>query len=170
MDITYERLSGSLGSLLLVWAALEKSLRDEVACAYGSLPPKAYGIAAVLRTWTNLVIESQPATSLGPLLATSLRGQLQGPLDIRNGLCHGLVGISAASAQSPAQLHWEINNEAHAICWDELQQYLQWFSRLPRAISIISKLSMERLENRATNIAENREWWRSEFALDLPEP
>jgi hypothetical protein len=168
--MTYERLSGSLGSLLLVWAAVEKSVRCEVIRVHGFLPARAHGIAAVLRTWESVVIESQPATSLGPLLATTLRGQLQRPLDIRNGLCHGLTGISVATEQMPAELRWEINDEKHSICWDDLQQHLGWLSRLPRAVSIISNPSIEHLGSRTTNTAENREWWRSEFSLDLPEP
>jgi hypothetical protein len=169
LEITYERLKGSLGSLLLVWATVEKSLRVEVIRAHGSLPARAHGIAAVLRTWECLVIESSPVNSLGPVLAATLRGQVQGPLDIRNGLCHGLVGISVATEQMPAALHWEINNEEHWICWDELQRQLAWLSKLPRAVSIISTMSLEQLGSRATNTAENREWWRSEFSLNLPE-
>lgn len=170
MDITYERLSASLGSLLLVWAAVEKSVRNEVVRAHGFLPARAHGIAAVLRTWESAVVESQPATSLGPLLATTLRSRLQRPLDIRNGLCHGLTGISAATEQMPAALHWELNDEKHSICWGDLQEQLGWLSRLPRAVSVISHPSLERLGSRATDTAENREWWRSEFALDVPGP
>lgn len=170
MDITYDKISGSLGSLLLVWSMVEKSVRDEVIRFHGFLPPRAYGIAAALRSWESSVFAAQPATSLSPLLATTLRGQLQGPLDIRNGLCHGLVGISAANEKMPAQLHWELNDEKHSICWDDLQACLGWLSRMPRALWIISNPSLERPGSRATNTAENREWWRSEFALDLPEP
>ena len=170
MDVTYERLAGSLGSLLLVWAAVEKSVRYEVVRFHGSLPKGAHGIAAVLRTWESMVIDTQPATSLGPLLASTLRGQLQSPLDIRNGLCHGLEGISAPTDQMPAALHWEINDEMHSICWDDLQEQFAWLSRLPRAVSLISNPSLERLGSRGANTAENWEWWRSEFSLNLPEP
>jgi hypothetical protein len=170
LDITYDRISGSLGSLLLVWAAVEKSVRDEVTRFHGFLPARAHGIAAVLRTWESAVIEAQPATSLGSQLATTLRRQMQGPLDIRNGLCHGLVGISAANEMRPAALCWEINGEKHSICWEDLQDQLGWLSRLPRAVSLISNPSLGRAGSRAKNTPENREWWRSEFSLDVPEP
>jgi hypothetical protein len=93
LDLTYERISEVLGSLLMVWASVEKSVRHEVVHAHGVLPPRARGIAAVIRTCESAIIGSQPATSLGPVLATALRGQLKEPLDIRNGLCHGLIGI-----------------------------------------------------------------------------
>lgn len=170
MDTTYDSISGSLGSLLRVWAAVEKSVRNEVIRFHGSLPTRAHGIAAVLRTWEGAVVKAQPASSLGPLLATTLRSQLRGPLDIRNGLCHGLIGISAASEQVAAEFRWEINNEKHSISWEALQEQLAWLSRLPRAVAIISDPSLERLGSRTTNTPENREWWRSEFYLDLPEP
>jgi hypothetical protein len=116
------------------------------------------------------VIHSQPANSLGPLLATALRSQLQMPLDVRNGLCHGLVGISAANENMQAMLRWEMNDEKHAISWDDLQKQLRWLSRLPHAVSVISNPSLERPGNRAISTAENRAWWRSEFSLDVPEP
>lgn len=170
LEVNYDRISASLGSLLLVWSQLEKSFRDEVIRFHGSLPPRAHGIAAVVRTWESAVIAAQPASSLCPSLATIVRCQLQGPLDMRNGLCHGLVGISAANKQVPAQLHWELNGEKHSISWEDLQKCFGWLSRLPRAISIISDRSLDRLGSRATNTAENREWWRSEFDLELPEP
>lgn len=70
----------------------------------------------------------------------------------------------------PARLHWELNDEKRSICWDDLQGCLGWLSSIPRAVWIISNPSLERPGSRATNTAENREWWRSEFALDVPEP
>ena len=169
LDITYEKMSMSLGSLLLVWAQVEKSVRAEVVRHHGSLPPRAHGIAAAVRTWEIGVVEAQPTTSLCPRLAAILRRQLQGPLDVRNGLCHGLVGISAANGPAPAALYWEINGEKHSICWEELQEQFGWLSRITRAIGIISNPSLDRVGSRAKDTAENREWWRSEFSLDLPE-
>lgn len=170
LDISFERISGALGSLLLVWASVEKAVRHEIVRAHGHLPSRAHGIAAAFRIWESSVIESQPANSLGPLLAAALRHQLQMPLDVRNGLCHGLVGISAANENMQATLRWEMNDERHAISWDDLQEQLRWLSRLPQAVSVISNPSLERPGNRATNTAENRAWWRSEFSLDVHEP
>lgn len=167
MDLTYDRLSGSLGSLLLLWARIEKSLRKEVVRAHGVLPPRAHGIAAVLRTWEESVIRAQSPTSLGPLLATTLRSQLQSLLDVRNGLCHGLDGISLAHEGRPAELRWELNSEQHSITWDELQSQFRWLSKLPYAISLISNPKTDRWVSRHTDITENRDWWRSEYGLIL---
>ena len=169
MDITYEQISGSLGSLLLVWASLEKSVRAEILSTNGTRAKTAHGLAAALNTWEKDVLGVQPTTSLGPLLASALRRQLQSPLNIRNGLCHGLRGISAAIKGKPAALCWETNDEERSISWDDLQQQLSWLSRLPRAVSIISNPRFENPGNRAADTPENRDWWRSEFGIDLPE-
>lgn len=40
---------------------------------------------------------------------------LQGALDTRNGLCHGLVGISAEVAQVAPAFRWEPNGEKNSI-------------------------------------------------------
>lgn len=114
------------------------------------------------------MIADQPATSLCPLLAQTLRAELQGPLDIRNGICHGLVGISAACEDMTATLHWEINGEKHSVSWEDLQTSLYWLSKIRRAFSIISNSSLESLGSRAINNTENREWWLTEFGLNLP--
>lgn len=85
-DVTYEQISASLGSLLLLWAAIERSARNEVARIYGGcLPKSAYGIAAVLNAWEAAVIATRPEAPLRALLASTLRTELQEPLSIRNG-------------------------------------------------------------------------------------
>lgn len=170
MDVTYERMSGSLGSLLLVWASLERTLRSEIIRAKGCLPEGAYGAGALLRCWESVVAEKHPRGSLGELLTRTLLDQLQGPRAVRNGLCHGLVGISAADGQVPAKLFWEINGQQGSISWDESQEQFGWLSRLPRAVWMISSPSLQGSANRLADTAENREWWRSEFLINLPMP
>lgn len=160
-------MAGSIGSLLLVWAKIEQSARDEVVRAHGNLPKSAYGIAALLRNWESTVIEKQPATSLCPLLAKTLCVSLNHQLEIRNGVCHGLIGISATNEDITGELHWEINNESHSISWEDLQTSLSWLSKIHRAISIISNSSVERFGDRGIDDLENRKWWQTEFGLNL---
>lgn len=161
-------MSGAVGSLLLVWAGIERSARDEVIQAHGGLPKSAHSIAGLLRDWERTVIAGHPATSLCPLLARSLRAKLQEPLGIRNGICHRLIGVWAAREDMTAALHWEINGEKHSISWEDLQASLSWLSKIRLAFSIISNSSLESLGNRAIDNAENREWWLTEFGLNLP--
>lgn len=169
-DGTYEQISQSLGSLLLVWARVEKSVRDEVVRVHDPLPKTIRGFATLLRTWEDDVIKSQPDTSLSPLLAKAVGKKLQRLREIRNGLCHGLVGISAASERAPAELHWETDDKKHSICLGELRQHLDWLSALPRAVSIISNPHTGHSISRTEDTAENRQWWHAEFSLDLREP
>ena len=165
MDVTFDKMSGSIGSLLLLWARVERAARDEVVSVKGK---SAHGIAALLREWEDTVIAGHPSNSLCPLAASALRAELQGPLDIRNGICHGLIGISAAYDGKPATLTWEINGGRHSITWDALQEVLAPLSKADRAISLISHMSLDRLGSRAIDNAENREWWLNEYGLRLP--
>ncbi|MCE7797200.1 hypothetical protein LWE61_11585 [Sphingobium sufflavum] len=167
MDVTYEKMSGSLGSLLLLWAAIERSAREEIIHVHGCLPKSAYGIAAVLRTWESMVTARQPVVPLRLLLAATLRAQLEGALTLRNGICHGLNGISSAHGDTPATVQWEMNGAKQSMSWDDLQASLGWLSKVPAAIAIISDRSS--LETGLLDTIENRRWWRVEFALDVPE-
>lgn len=154
--------------MLLIWARIEHAAREEVIRIHGSLPKSAHGIAALLKCWENTVIERLPSTSLCPPLATKLRADLQGPLDIRNGLCHGLIGIQTAQGEEPAKLFWQINGNEHSISWQEMQASFGWLAKIPRAFSIISNPSLERIGSRGIDSCDNREWWLTEFALKLP--
>ncbi|MBD3746937.1 MAG: hypothetical protein IE932_12075 [Sphingopyxis terrae] len=163
-DVNFDRISASLGSFLLVWASVERSVRKQVIRVRGVAP---HGMGAVLARWEETVIELQPATSLCPLLASTLRHQIEGPLRMRNGICHGLEGISAASGDEPAMLHWELNGQKHAVTWEDLQATLRWLSELPRAFSVIAQPLLEKPGSRGIDTAENREWWRTEFGLSV---
>lgn len=78
-DITYAKISGTLGSLLLLWAAIERAARHEVARLHdGRVPKSAHGIAAVLNTWETAIIAAQPASPFRAVLAAKLRADLQG--------------------------------------------------------------------------------------------
>ena len=169
-DVSYERMSGAIGSLLLVWSAIERSAREEVTRFHECLPKSAYGIAAVLRAWEKAVVETaqQPAFSLRSLLAEALCAQLKEHLEVRNGICHGLVGISSAHSGMPATVTWQMNGSQSSICWTKLQASLGWLSKIPSAIAMISNDALERTGSRMVDDSENRAWWLAEFALDLP--
>lgn len=170
-DVSFEQIKGSLGSLLYLWSQIERAARDEVANAHdGQLPKSAYGIAAVLNAWEAVVSDGKNASSFRTLLAHTLRTQLQHPLDIRNGVCHGLVGLSAAHGNRPASLTWELNGKKRSITWQELQVNFAWLSKVPFAIGMISNHSESKVGSRLIDNSENRIWWQSEYGLELLEP
>lgn len=168
LDVTFYQMSAAIGSLLLIWSRIERSARDDVVKLLG-FPAKVHGIKAVIQTWEGAVVEAQPADTLCPLLAATLRSQLQGQLDIRNGICHGLIGIMGAVGDAPAALSWELKGQKHSISWDELQSSLGWLSKIHFAFSMISNPDLDRLDCRVFDTRENREWWRNEFGLELPQ-
>ena len=167
-DVTYEQVSGSLGSLLLLWAAIERQARKEVAGLHnGCLPKSAHGIAAVLNAWETAVVATASIGSLRALLASTLRAQLKVPLSVRNGICHGLNGISSAYDGKQAGLSWETDGVKRSIAWDELQATFSWLSKIPSAISLISNSPTEKLGSRIIDSPENREWWLAEYGIRL---
>lgn len=169
LSVTFDRMSGSIGSLLLVWSRIERCARDEVMRVSGSNPQNLHGVAAVLNAWEEMVAATQPAASLCPKLARALRVQLQKPIEIRNGICHGLIGISAAYDENPGTLSWSLNGSACSISWDDLQELLAWLAKVPRTLSLVSNQSLALAEGLATDTTENRKWWSQECGLELPE-
>ena len=166
MDVSYDEIKGSLGSLLFLWAAIEKEARDRVEHAHGGrLPKSAHGISAVLDAW-EATVRSEQDTSLRASLASTLRVRLRRPLDIRNGVCHGLVGWRAARGDRPATLTWEMGGTRSSISYEELQDLFGWLSKVPGAMAIMSDNSAEGLGNRMADNPENRDWWKAEYGLD----
>jgi hypothetical protein len=169
LEVTYEQISGAPKSLLLLLSRIERSAREEGARANGGVVPKsAHGIAAVLNAWEESVIAKQEAGCLRVPAARLLRAKLQDHLEIRNGICHGLDGVSSAYDGMPAMLTWSINGGKNSITWDDLQTSFSWLSRASRAIGTISSASSVSIGNRMSDNPDNRGWWLIEFGLDLP--
>ena len=164
---TYEQMRGSLGSILLLWAAIEKQLRKEVAQRGGEALPEYANYARNLKARRKAVSAAQPASSLARPLASILCDQLEEPRAVRNGVCHGLTGITGQHGKNPVSLFWNINGVKGSIAWDELQVSLHWLSRVPHAISIISGSSPDKAGSRMVDTPENCQWWLDEFGLDL---
>lgn len=176
-EVTYVRMSGALGSLLLLWSSIERETRNCLARIHGGdVPKSAFGIASALSTWEEAMKAAPYDQPLRGLLASQLRSQLQRPLEIRNGLCHGLrgissgrtTGISSGSNDCFASLTWELNGSPDSITWHELQLLFSNLDRARRAISMISAPHKDIGRSRFTDSPENREWWRTEFKIDLP--
>lgn len=169
LDVTFNQMTGAIGSLIRLWSRIERSARDDVARLLGDPPAGAHGIKAAIRTWESAVVKAQPTDTLCALLAATLRSQLQEQLDIRNGICHGLIGIMGSVGYATAELSWELNGLKRSISWEELQSSLQWLSTIRLVFSAISNPALDRLDCRVIDTIENREWWRAEFGLDLPQ-
>lgn len=169
MEVSLEQISDAPKSLLLLWSRIERSAREEVARANGGVIPKsAHGIAAVLNAWEESVIVKQRAGCLRARAAKVLRAKLHEYLKTRNGICHGLDGVSSPYDGMSAMLTWSIKGTKHSITWDDLQASFRELSRASRAIETISNASADAIGNRMTDNSDNRAWWLSEFGLNLP--
>jgi len=164
--MTFEEAKGAIGSLLLVWADIERSLRQEIARANdGIIPNSVQGAGAALTEWERSVVRAHPSDRLRMKLVANLLAKLCEPRKIRNGICHGLRGVWSSRAGAAAKLNWEINGQQCSIEVEELLAMLGWMSRVPQAVSILSAPVDLSLSGRLRDTAENRQWWSEEFGL-----
>ncbi len=160
-------MMGVIGALLVLWVKIERAVREEVLRAHGgTLPKSAHGIAGVLDCWQRAVVRAHENQPFRAALASRLRVKLQAALNIRNGICHGVDGISAAHGEKPGTLRWTIREAKHSITWEELQILFAWLSKVPGALDMIAHGDQSPY-GRMIDGPENREWWVAEYGVDL---
>ena len=169
-EVTYHQMQSALGSLLLIWSTIERTLRNELAAMHGgTLPKSAHGLASILNAWEARLVEARMTRPLQAALASEIRARLQRPLEIRNGVCHGLLGISAKFDGRPAGIEWDLNGKRESITCDELQEIFTWLSMAPRAILILSGVAAEPDDTKAMKRLPDLGWWASEFGFSVTE-
>ena len=170
-EVTYHQMQSALGSLLLIWSTIERTLRNELAAMHGgTLPKSAHGLASILNAWEAKLVEARMTRPLQAALASEIRARLQRPLEIRNGVCHGLLAISAEFDGVPADFEWDLNGKRESITWEELQEIFAWLSKAPRAIGMLSRAAAEPDDTKAAKRLPEPGWWASEFGIScLPE-
>ena len=170
-EVTYDQAKGAVGSLLFLWSKIERTVRQELAAMHGgTLPKSAHGLASVLNAWEARLVEASEARPLQASLAFEIRARLQRPLEIRNGVCHGLLAISAEFDGRPAGIEWDLNGSRESITWEELQEIFAWLSKAPRAIGMLSRAAAEPDDTKAAKRLPEPGWWASEFGIScLPE-
>lgn len=168
-EVTYDKMSAALGSLLLLWARIEKSVRQEVERRNdGCLPKSAYRVSGAFEAWREAMLADRTRGPLIGRLACKLYQRLQAPLAVRNGLCHGLRGVSSSGDGRVPALTWELNGVCRSASYQELQRSFEWLSKVPSAIAAISSMSADDRGTRVTDTPENRDWWRFEYGLVIP--
>ena len=169
-EVTYHQMQSALGSLLFLWSTIERTLRNELAAMHGgTLPKSAHGLASILNAWEAKLVEARMTRPLQAALASEIRARLQRPLEIRNGVCHGLLGISAKFDGRPAGIEWDLNGKRESITCDELQEIFTWLSMAPRAILILSGVAAEPDDTKAMKRLPDLGWWASEFGFSVTE-
>lgn len=165
--VSVRDMQACLGSLLFLWADIEREMRDQVVRHCGMVPRPSHGIAACLRSWRSSLPHTNDIRQFRGRLADSLIQQLHPALKMRNGLCHGLTGYSSGSERS-AHLLWRLNGEDGRVSYEELQTLFRWLARIPQAFSVLSMPSVIGKFDRCVDTAENRQWWQAEFGLSFP--
>ena len=169
-EVTYHQMQSALGSLLFLWSTIERTLRNELAAMHGgTLPKSAHGLASILNAWEAKLVEARMTRPLQAALASEIRARLQRPLEIRNGVCHGLLGISAKFDGRPAGIEWDLNGKRESITCDELQEIFTWLSKAPRAILILSSVAAEPDDTKAMKRLPDPGWWASELGFSVAE-
>lgn len=165
-EVTFDQIKGAIGSLLLLWSTIERTVRADVAAANGGeLPKSAYGLAAVLNAWKANLVAARQTRPYQASLASEVRARLQRPLDIRNGICHGLVGISSEYNGTRAELTWDLNGGQESVTWEELEEIFSWLAGAPHAIGILSHAAAEPDDFKASKRLPEPGWWASEFGI-----
>lgn len=164
-SVSYEEIKGTVASLLFLFAEIEREVRAIILKARGEDGLiGVHGAGGALNAWRNLLLTAEATRPHEARLAERLWTQLQDPLAVRNGVCHGLIGASASRGGASATLTWRGKVDTCTRTYDELQEMFAWLSRLPRAISMISHVVLEKDPGKLRPLP-HREFWASEFGI-----
>lgn len=153
-DITYDQMKGTVGSLLSIWSQIERALNAGLIKLNPDEPPM-YGFSSKLDLWSKLIIAKSDDRPLQREVCQRLRTHLSDALDVRNLVCHGLVGISAGYREDVACLTVELNEKKRILTWPELQAMFPWMSEAQWCIEFLTAAAMEKNPARAAKILPN---------------
>lgn len=167
MDVSYDKIGGTVASLLILWSSIEKAARTQIAPITKKEAPLRVCGSGLLIQWRDAVIQDSSPGSLRAELASSLQEDLCQKIKVRNGLCHGLNAIYSSCPEESAKLGWQVKGKSYEMTYPALQEYFQSIAKAAQAISILSTQKEGGIESRMDDIAENREWWLNEFGIRL---
>lgn len=162
--VNYERICGTVASLLLLFARIEAEASEIISKGQGTSGlPKIRGAGGFLRAWKKVLVAdaTRPEEAL---LAERIWAQIQEPLDVRNGICHGLIGVAAESGDTPAMLTWSVKESTKSITYDELQELFAWLSRILQAMAMISH-AVGGVDQSKLRPLPKRDFWECDFAI-----
>lgn len=146
--ITFERMKGTIGTLIFLWSGIEGELTDSVRMLCdGKVAKSAHGISRSLEMWSERVISKDDSRSLQATLCARVVELLKEALVVRNLVCHGLVGICADGRS--AHLHVKLGTDERLLSWNDLDEMFRWMSRTKWLIGALTKAAMEGDTNRA---------------------
>ncbi len=139
--ISYDRISGTIGSMVWLWAEIERSLKGSILTMGGEV---SFGISSNLRVWSGLMQSNDPACALQNQIVERVAAHLTDALRIRNAICHGLTGISAQREDVAACLWVQLGDgPEERLEWDRLKALFDWMSRCEGVIANLTGAARE---------------------------
>jgi hypothetical protein len=136
--IDFYRIQASVGSMLSLWASVERSLEDNIQkLAAADSQKKPHETSQKVEIWKNLATSQLPNDGVHQALCNKLASSLRQSLTIRNMICHGLRGAMAGT-RSTATLATRLEGIERKFTWNELQSMFSFLARAPRAIDLLS--------------------------------
>lgn len=165
--ISWDQINGVPASLLRLWVGIEAEAQRIIGVANGAEAGYEHGARALLRRWNYLLQATADQRPWEAELARRLHAQLQPAIDLRNGICHGLAGTHAETADAPPVIRWRLKGRACEATWDEIQAHFAWLSKVAGAMGMISHA----IERPASGQSlPGRDWWVVEYGLHLDDP
>jgi hypothetical protein len=164
---SFAEMQGRIGQLIRLWGKIERVAEEIDASHPGEEPRKRLcSVSSRLDRWMRRVQADAEAMPFRAQLAVRLRQQLRDAQKVRNGICHGLIGILAATVEQPGRIFWRNRTKEHCRTWSEMQAHFAWLSKVPVALLILQRGDMS-CHGRLHRSVANLEWWTAEYGVDL---
>lgn len=139
--ITYQQISGAIGSMVWLWAEIERALKTSILTMGGEV---SFGISSNLRVWSGVIRSTDPDRALQNEIVERVAAHLAESLRVRNAICHGLTGISAQRGDMAACLRVQMGDgPEEELGWDRLQALFDWMSRCEGVIANPTRAACE---------------------------
>lgn len=144
--VTFDQIKGAVGSLIYLWSQVERELADSIrelaSDEHTKLP---HGIGRSLDRWCQEIRLRTEASGTVDEICRHLVEILGEALDMRNLVCHGLIGITAhlEPRQEEASLTDELNGTTRELTWTELQRMFGWMSQATWVIRHLTNAALE---------------------------
>ena len=143
--ISFEKISGTIGSMLFLWCGIEKALGAALLAQHrGQMPKGHHGIRSRILIWSGQILAGDDQRPLQSHVGCAVVAHLEHSLDLRNLICHGLIGVSASHTPTDPEAHLTVERARvqRKIYWGELQPMFAWMSRTPWVIEDLTDAAM----------------------------
>jgi len=140
-------IKASLGSLLIVWSRIERTLEEEIRFLHSvspyadTTPPKHHSIAAKIRVWQGFHVAACTRCEEHRKIVSIIVERLNSALEQRNALCHGLSGYSIKPINGENHLTTTLNGTTKTYSYSNLTNACDDVNRAEAPLHELSRLS-----------------------------